>query len=241
MPLTPLVRRVPAVIWLLFTVELILGVLFLLDRALDSPLWQLHVWFDFEHEAAVATWFSSMQLFCVSMVLALFSWGIRLDGERDPLILFGPPLLFLSLSADETIQVHEWIGYKLFPEELRSGSVFGYVGIWGFVLGPLVLACAGWIGWRARRYLLVDRRILRRFVLGFMVLVGAGAFVEELANFVERGSGAHMWQVFTEEMGEMVGVTLTLWASWELLRRQALQTLVARAREVLPPGDDRTV
>lgn len=236
-----LLRRIPTAIWVLFTVEFILGVLFLLDRALHSPLWQLHVWFDFENEAAIATWFSSMQLLCVSMVLVLFSWGIHVAGERDPMILVAPPLLFLTLSADEIIQVHEWLGYKLFPEELRSHSVFGYVGIWGFVLGPLVLACAAWIGWRARRYLLVDRKVLHRFALGFTVFVGAGAFIEELANFVERGSAAHMWQVFTEEMGEMVGVTFILWASWELFRRQALQSLMARVRELLPPSDDLPV
>ena len=65
----------------------------MLDRALHSPLWQLHVWFDFEHEAAIATWFSSMQLLCVSMVLALFSLGIHVAGERYRSILVGRPLL----------------------------------------------------------------------------------------------------------------------------------------------------
>jgi hypothetical protein len=85
----------------------------------------------------------------------------------------------------------------------------------------------GWIGWRARRYLLADRRVLRRFVLGFLLFVGGGAVVEELANFVKRGSTAHMWQVLCEEMGEMVGATLILWASSELLRQQALRPLVA--------------
>jgi hypothetical protein len=229
MLLPRLVTRVPPVICFLFTVELVLGVLFLIDRSGFRPSAQFHLWLDFEHEAAVATWFSSIQLFCVAVLLALFSWGIRLAGERDPLLLFLPPLLFLAFSADEVVQIHEWLGYKLFPSERRKESVFGYVGIWGFVLGPPVLACGLWIGWRARRYLLVDRGVLRRFVLGFLIFVGAGAFVEELANFVEGGGTAHMLQVFAEEMGEMVGITLVLWASWDLFRRQALQALLARA------------
>lgn len=229
MSIPRLISHVPMAIRFLFAVELLLGGLFLIDQAVYRPFGQLHIWLDFEHEAAVATWFSSMQLCCVALVLALFSWGIRLAGERDPLLLVLPPLLFLVLSADEVIQFHEWFGYKLFPVERRRESVFGYVGIWGFVLGPLLLACAAWLGWRARRYLLADRRVLWRFVVGFLVFVGGAAFVEKLANFVQRGSTAHMWQVFVEEMGEMVGVTIILWASWDLFRRHALQALLARA------------
>jgi hypothetical protein len=62
-----------------------------------------------------------------------------------------------------------------------------------------------------------------------LIFVAAGAFVEKIANFVERESAGHMLQVLVEETGEMIGVTIILWATWDLLRRHALSPLLALA------------
>jgi hypothetical protein len=93
-----------------------------------------------------------------------------------------------------------------------------------------------WLLWRLRRFIASDPRVLRLFVLGFVVFIGAGAFVDELANFVELGGTLHMWQVFVEEMGEMIGVTLLLWAAWELLRQHGLQRVLVKIGEHVRPG-----
>jgi len=208
--------RPPGWILWLFGVDLLLGALFVADWAAGGPSSQLHAWLDIETEQTVATWYSSIQLFAVAVLLGAFAWGMQARGERDRWLLL-PPALFLFLSADEVIEVHEYVGYKLFSQEQRAGSAFDYVGIWGFVLGPIFLAVVGWIGWHGRRHLRGLPRVRRRYILGLLLFAGGAAFVDEAANFVQVGGAAHALQVLVEEVAEMAGVTFILWATWDLL------------------------
>jgi hypothetical protein len=206
----------------LFGIDLALGCLYWLDWLLGAPSVKLHAWLNIEAEGTIATWYSSLQLFAIAVLLALFAARLRARGDADAPIIFAGSLLFALLSADEVIMIHEYLGYRLYPPEMREGSPFHVVGIWGFVLGPLLLAVMAWGRWRARRLLHGLARVSRRFAAGGILFVISAALVDEGLNLVTIGGPVHALEVILEEVGEMAGVTLMLWATWDLLAAHGL-------------------
>jgi hypothetical protein len=134
--------------------------------------------------------------------------------------LFALPALCLAMSMDEVAQIHEWLGTKsdaLFANGTRRGSLVSETGIWMFLLGPPFLIVVALL-WRAFVPFLRGReRVVRLYVVGFVVYVVSALGIEFLANFVRHGGLAAVVQVVCEELGEMLGVTLQIWATLELL------------------------
>jgi hypothetical protein len=69
---------------------------------------------------------------------------------------------------------------------------------------------------------------VRLYIVGFVVYAGSALGIEILANVVSPGGLASVVQVVCEEMGEMLGVTLLVWATLELL---ASYDIRVRARD----------
>jgi hypothetical protein len=124
-------------------------------------------------------------------------------------------LLFVALSADESISVHERFRgvteYVLGRERVRG--TFDYSGAWFLAVAPPFLALMTWLLLRLHRAL-PDPTALRLLVLG-VGLFSIGAFVlEALGNgFAIDSRRAMMLEVGAEEFAEMAGVTLILWGS----------------------------
>jgi hypothetical protein len=156
--------------------------------------------------------------------------------NRDPHItlrwsLFALPALCLVLSLDEVAQIHEGLGSQsdvLLATGAREGSVVARTGIWMFLLGPPFLIVVALL-WRAFIPFLQGRaRVVRLYIVGFVVYAGSALGIEILANVVSPGGLASVVQVVCEEMGEMLGVTLLVWATLELL---ASYDIRVRARD----------
>ena len=60
---------------------------------------------------------------------------------------------------------------------------------------------------------------LKLFVYGLLVLLFGALGIETLSNIPERGSLGYVFQIFFEELFEMLGATLMLWAAYELERK----------------------
>lgn len=214
---------VPKVIGFFFLCDLTLAFLYLIDRGLGRPVRMWTNFIDLDRESNLPTWYSSMQLFLVAVLLAIFA--SRRFSRREVASWFLPalPLIFALLSLDEIAQLHEKLGSRsdrLFLPAGRQASPFPRTGVWMFLIGvPFFLAMLAVFSY-LRRYVGGHRRIIRKFLIALCVFVGSAVGLETLGNFLPEA--ARVLQVCCEELGEMVGATTFLWATCDLLRREGL-------------------
>jgi hypothetical protein len=145
--------------------------------------------------------------------------------------------LFYVLSLDEFAQMHERIGSRasdFFGAWPVTAEVNWSLRVWVALFVPALLAAVAII-WRGVRPFLAGRpRIARRFLLGFGIFVGSAAGIELLYNLMSPDSIGVYVEILFEEVGEMIGVTLLLWAAYELLVSHGLRPTVSSLR---PPDD----
>lgn len=216
----PLRHRIPLVIVACFAMDLLLGGLYLLNYLMGAPYDKLSSIVNLGGEGNLPTWFSSVQWFSASALLGVFgSRHIRRE-DRSSWLLAGLPLVFALMSLDEIARIHEWLGQKsdaLLPGGDRSNTPFSRTGIWMFLIGlPFLLLFIGLIA-SIRRYFRHAGGALAKLVLGVLVLLAGAAGVETLSNFVSVGSGFDVLQDLTEELMELIGGTIVLWAAFDLL------------------------
>lgn len=199
--------------------------------------------YDLDQEANLPAWFSSMQLFCVAAVIALY--GPRaLRPLGVPVVV---PLIaaaaFLFLSMDEIAQVHERIGREL------SGSAVPQVrngrGAWAFlyVLAalPFVALALKYLNAIARGY----PRLVAYGLLGCASFVAGAVGVELMADQFLRGyaevRNLYVLSVLTEELLEMVGGTLILYGAIHLVLPRAQPVYQLKPRRGVLPAFGRMV
>lgn len=218
---------IPWPVRVLLLADISMAALYILDAALPYKLFTRLV--DLDGEANLPTWYSSAQLLVLALLLGAFAVINRDSHVRWS--LFGLPALCLVLSLDEVAQIHEGLGLKsdvLLAVGAREDSVVVRTGIWMFLLGPPFLIVVALL-WRAFVPFLQGRaRVVRLYIVGFVVYAGSALGIEILANFVGPGGLASVVQVVCEELGEMLGVTLLVWATLELL---ASYDIRVRARD----------
>jgi hypothetical protein len=191
--------------------------------------------FDLDGEGNVPAWYSSMKLLAVGLCLYLFG---RLILQKDRLagwLILGASALFAYLSLDEGAVLHEKFGNRL--TLLATGGVgrtdtpFEITGLWMVFFGPpLLLALVGGIVFLRRR-LSIPYGVFAKALAGAIIFVIAAGPGDILVNYVT--GDAHIIQTAVEELGEMVGVTLILWAAMTLLAQQR-PMVVAEATAAMP-------
>lgn len=211
---------IPGAVAILFLIDVALSLAYLANYVVGEPSHKLTELLDVAGERSIAAWFSSIQFFCVALLGGLFlargvSWK---DKVSWPLV--GLPLLFLLLSLDEAVMIHEWLGDRtdwLLPSGDRKATPFRYTGIWMFVIGiPFLMLFFSWTYFIAR-CLAVPRSFIRKLVAGMMVLAFGAFGVEALGNLFEYGSSGYTLSAFFEETLEMMGATVILWAVYDLV------------------------
>lgn len=182
------------------------------------------IW-DLNSERSLATWYSSMQLALAGgVLLALLAARPRKLSSTFALLAAGGGLLFLSV--DELVGLHE--RFAELVEELigdRRQTGLNRSGAWVLFVGPAFLAGCIAAAYLARGQLRRRPRAARLFAAGVIVLGTSFAGLELLANFVAKDVHLHLL-VPVEEVGEMIGATLLLWAVYELMRYEGLILLV---------------
>jgi hypothetical protein len=194
----------------------------------------LRPFLDLDNEKSLPTWFSVLQLFCVGALLLL----VARNGDpgrglsRTALRVAG--LVFIGLSADEGIQIHEHLTYQSRSTALADT----FIGRWSAWI--VAYALLGLIGlalvWRPLYALWQHFRSVA--VAGF---AGAAIFVTggvgfEIAGYPFRGSAETEAMLLTmtafEEFFEMLGVSLMLYASLLLAARFSAAERAAPAAAV---------
>jgi len=159
----------------------------------------------------------------VATLLGIFAQrNFRLSQSKSWLLVI-LPLVFLAFSLDEVARIHEWLGSKsdiLLPGGSRENTLhFLRTGIWMFVIGVPFLTLFVMLILSIRTYFQGTPGALVKILLGMAIMLAGATGVETLSNFVARDSVYDVLYVFSEEMCEMLGSTIVLWGSYELLYR----------------------
>ena len=244
-------RRLPPLIAVCLTIDLFLAMMFLVSSVAGEFSYTFTFMFHLEQEGNLPTWFSSLQLFAVAGLFAIFA---RCHFDRRILrswVLLVLPLVVLMMSIDEASQFHERVAAQidrvLMPGGHRRGTSLPFTGLWVVVIGVPFLAFLVSLIRYLRGFFAVRPQVTSRLILGTVVFLAGAVGIESTANFVPVDSVAHEVEVFFEELFEMVGVTIILWGAVDLLhaegfvvdfRRRAVGrsgTVVPAPIETLPP------
>lgn len=207
----------------LFSADIVLAALYLLLFLHGNPMGNDRPnMFNMDGEGNIPSWYSSVKLLAVG--LCAYFYG-RLVLTRDKLagalILLGG-VLFAYLSMDEGATLHEKIGDRfnmlVGANSLGDKVLFDTTGVWMLFLGPpLFLALVGGIIFLRKR-LSIAPNVFAKALTGALIFVIAAAPGDILVNYF-RGD-ALVVQTAIEELAEMIGVTLMLWAVMTLLAEQ---------------------
>lgn len=213
--------RVPALILVLFIIDIALGLGYIFNELLRRPYWKLTALLDLNREGNLPTWYPSIQWFCVAIFLGLFAHRNFSLRQKRSWLLVVVSLLFLVLSLDEVAEIHEWLGQEvdvLLPGGTRHNTLVHSTGIWMLAIGVPFLALFIVLISSIKIYFQGAPDALLKILLGMLImLIGALRF-ETLANFVTPRTKYRVLQIFLEEFCELVGGTTVLWGSYELLR-----------------------
>jgi hypothetical protein len=212
--------RIPALILIFFLVDVSLGLAYIVNELVGRPYPILTLFFNLDRESNLPTWYSSMQWFCVAIFLGLFAHSNFRVAQIRSWLLPVISLLFLALSVDEVARIHEWLGGKteiLLPGGDRANTIFPVTGIWMFVIGIPFLAAFVWLIFSIRMYFRHNPSAFIKIFVGMLITLGGAFGFETLTNFVAPGSMYEVLTVFSEEFCEIIGGTVVLWGSYELL------------------------
>lgn len=207
---------IPAAVrpWLL--ADALIGFVHLVNLTLIGWLHRPLVMLDMDYEVNLPTWYATLQLAVVGLLLALFAWTQLRRRVPGAWALFIPASMALYLSLDESAQLHE----RLRP--LFEVDLLPFSGAWMLIAVPLfIVAVAVVIGLTRQHW--QPQRVRRLLLAGLVTYVAAAGLLEVPHNFVEPNSFAHLTLIFLEEMGELLAVTLVLWAVHDVLRASGVR------------------
>ena len=222
--------RIPIPVRALFAIDIGFGVAYLL-LYLDRYHVILTPWLDLDGESNLPTWYSSVQWFCVAGLLAIFSIRNFSFSQKRSWLLLALPLVFLGLSLDEVAMIHEQIGGRsdaFLPGGSRANTLFIKTGIWMFLLGVPFAALVAGLMISTRTYFRRTPDAFVKLCLGMTVTLVGAVGIETLSNFTARNSAYAMLQVLAEEVCELLGSTIILWGSYELLAGHRFEIKIDR-------------
>lgn len=215
--------KIPQVIKPFLLIDMLLCVAYLANHMLGKPYSAITTLLDLNGEHGLGMWYSSMQLFCI-FLLSFFFCYIKFRQNKKLLPLMILPTLFLLMSIDEAIQIHEWLGQQtdhILMGHDRDDTSFRRTGGWMFAIGIpfiilfIVYANSIWQHFQS------NQQAFKKLLLGMAVMLTGAIGLETLVNFISYEY--KFFEVVLEEGMEMVGATIMLWAAYDM----ALDTLAA--------------
>lgn len=210
----------PADIAIIFAVDFFLVAIYLGDAALGDTLGTaFKSLFDLDREKNLPAWYSSVKLFLIGYLLLQHAKLIIREKRTGgfAVILLGCALIFMSF--DEAVGIHERIGLAsdiLLPGGDRINSIVPVTGIWMLVMLIPAFLIMFYLLFTLRKQT-IRADTFRLFVVGLAIFVVSAGGIELLANYSGEGT-ISIIQIAAEELGEMIGATIMLWAAYKLFR-----------------------
>lgn len=218
-----LYSRFPSSVVAFFIADVALALLYLINYAVHQPFPFVTKLINLNADNNIPNWYSSMQLFVVAYLSGIYAFRLRERTNKGFWLMSTGSLVFVFLSMDEAIKIHEWIGWRLDALILktdRANTLFPQTGIWMFILGPAFAILIFFLISKLRPYIKRRPGFFRKYATGIVIFIGSACGIEVFANFALTPLLTHL-QIFFEELGEMIGVTVILWAVYELLSEAA--------------------
>ncbi len=169
-------------------------------------------WFDFNLESNVPTWFSIIILFFSALLFFIIYIHKKNNAVKGAHYWLTLCFIFIFLSVDECVQVHEEVAKILRPSVSNDVSGFLY---WAWVIPYGLFAIAAAI-YFMRFILSLPSRIRNLFFLaGGMYVFGALVLEFPEGHFYKLYGLDHIYNrilYFIEELCEMGGVTVLIYA-----------------------------
>lgn len=181
------------------------SVILLKDENIFQPLVPL---FDLDLEQNFPTFYSSVSLLFCSFLLLIITFAKRNSGERY-LYWLGLAAIFLFLSADESIMIHERLGWRVRSALNTSGYLFyAWTIIYGIALIIFLLVYAKFIF-----NLPLRTRFL--FIIAGSIYVLAAIGVELIEGRLLELYGENIISIVfrtIQELFEMTGIVVFIYA-----------------------------
>lgn len=193
--------------------ELLVVVFYITDFFIGRPWTKPTILADMDGESSFCCWFSVVQLALVAFLSAVVAYYNSSWEKKLTWLLWGIPVIFVLLSMDENVQIHEWLGQKsdMFLEGgSRLNTPFVRTGIWFLLLGiPFIFLLSAYICFLKKFF--KNTYNYRSMIIGFAIfLIGSLGF-EGLSNlFPDAQATGSILLVSIEEFLEMLGVTVIL-------------------------------
>ena len=208
--------NIPFVIVICFIVNMALCAVYIIDYLIGRPDEKITIFLDLNGEDSFASWYSSIQLFCISVFGAIFAHE-KINADKRSFLLIGFPIIFLIMSIDESVQIHEWRGVKSDIWLLgidRTETPFHKTGFWMFTFGlPVLVIFLLWVRF-IKHYISYKPSTFKRFIIGMVMILSGALGFDALVNFVENWLA--VTAVVFEEGLEMIGATLVLWSIYDM-------------------------
>jgi hypothetical protein len=213
--------RIPPAILIFLVIDLALGLAYVVNYLAGQPFRPLTRLLDLNGECNLQSWYSSMQWLCVAILQGIFAYRNFSRSSRRSWLLVALALLFLAFSVDEVAQIHEGLGKRMdmmLPGGTRKNTPFSHSGIWMLVIGGPFIIFFAWLAYSVRGYFWRAPGAYVKLVLGMALFLTGAIGIEALSNLVVPGSAFDILENFVEEVVcEMIGSTIVLWGSYELL------------------------
>lgn len=205
---------------LLSVLVVVLGVLVLLDIAAFNSSIDTGERFSLDAEVALPTWWASVQLLLLSLMLGLVAVRERLAGRREAarLLTIGA-LVAAFFSLDETAAIHEGITELLGGKGVLPSFAGGH-GIWIFAYGIIAIAILAVTLTGVLSLLRTDRTNTMLAALGVAMFVFGGVGVEVFGY-----SAPSHAEVVVEEFLEFFGIAVMVWSTYRMIGTTAIRVL----------------
>lgn len=226
--------------------DLGLGLLYVIGATLlylkEVPLGPLFTLVNLGAEHNLTAWYASTKFSLIAVLLGLLAYHHFDRAQPRSWSLAALALFFLALSLDETAGIHEWLGRwgtRWLTGEAGAPSMLPYTGLWMVIVGLPGLGVMLFLIWSARGYFRRSPGARRRFLGGLGLLAGGALGVETLSNWTTVGSVGYVIEICVEEVLEMVGATIMLWATADLLAAERLHLSFERGGPFLIAAGQR--
>ena len=174
--------------------------------------------FNMESEHNIPTWFSSSMLLVCGLLLGMVAFTKRVEGARYAAHWSGLSIIFLYMSLDEAIQIHEkWD--KPMEALVGSGDFFSH----GWTIPAALLVFAFALTYLRFLAHLPTRTRLVFIVAGFIYVAGALGMENVSGGYELRHGRENMTYVMlagVEEILEMLGVVVFVYALLSYLQSE---------------------
>jgi hypothetical protein len=190
------------------------------------------------HESSIATWYSSSSLLLCAILTLAIAFSREPDreqhyGDRNALLWAPLSLVFLYLSADEAVEIHETVGMAvgravLHTIGLYSGDLFHrqwviYAAFLAVLVGLVSLKLIKSLPVRTRRLLLGAGAL---YVTGAIGMELIWALYEDLYGR-DNAPLILIGMTTIEELLEMLGVVVVIYALTSYLASRAEETRIS--------------